>query len=74
MSSAIQTPLPVSEKAVGHTAHTKVADSQEGLPGKFHRPIHLTFMGAGSGFCPTLCRDLLVMPGAERGEIRLCDV
>ncbi len=62
------------KKEVGHAAHTKVADSQEGLRGKIHRPINVTFLGAGSGFCPTLCKDVLLMPGAERGEFRLCDI
>jgi alpha-galactosidase len=58
----------------GHAAHTKPADSQQGLRGKIHRPINITFMGAGSGFCPSLCRDVLLIPGANRGEFRLCDV
>ncbi len=61
------------EASKGHAAHTKTADSQEGLRGNFTRPIHITFLGAGSGFCPTLCRDVLLM-GAERGEFRLVDV
>ena len=38
------------------------------------RPIHITFLGAGSMFCPTLCRDVLMIPQALRGEIRLCDI
>ncbi|HMB94848.1 MAG TPA: hypothetical protein VKK61_02290, partial [Tepidisphaeraceae bacterium] len=59
---------------VGHAAHTKPADSQQGLRGKIHRPINITFMGAGSGFCPSLCRDVLLIPGAARGEFRLCDL
>jgi alpha-galactosidase len=59
---------------LGHAAHTKPADSQEGLRGKITRPIHITFLGAGSGFCPTLCKDVLLMPGADRGEFRLVDV
>src|SRR5687768_16196340 len=58
----------------GHAAHTKAADSQEGLKGKITRPINVTFLGAGSGFCPNLCRDVLMIPGAERGEFRLVDV
>jgi alpha-galactosidase len=62
------------EAKAGHAAHTKAADSQEGLRGKITRPIHITFLGAGSGFCPTLCRDVLLMPGADRGEFRLVDV
>ncbi|HEV7300701.1 MAG TPA: hypothetical protein VGN72_15150 [Tepidisphaeraceae bacterium] len=64
----------LEETSKGHAAHTKAADSQEGLRGKFTRPIHVTFFGAGSGFCPTLCKDVLLTPGAERGEFRLVDV
>lgn len=58
----------------GHAAHTKAADSAEGLRGRITRPINVTFLGAGSGFCPNLCRDVLMIPGADRGELRLCDV
>ncbi len=62
-------------KAVeGHAAHTKAADSQEGLKGNFTRPINITFLGAGSGFCPTLCKDVLLIPTADRGEFRLVDI
>src|SRR5436309_739305 len=49
----------MSEK--GHIAHTKPADSQEGLRGQIHRTIHITFLGAGSGFCPNLCRDAIML-------------
>jgi alpha-galactosidase len=66
--------IVAEENRSGHAAHTKAADSQEGLRGKIHRPIHVTFLGAGSGFCPTLCKDVLLTPGAERGEFRLVDV
>ncbi len=62
------------ETKAGHEAHTKAADVQQGLPGKVQRPIHVTFMGAGSGFCPTLCRDVMMIPGAEFGELRLVDI
>ncbi len=62
------------EAKLGHMSHTKAADSQEGLKGKIHRPINITFLGAGSGFCPALCRDVLLMPGADKGEFRLVDV
>lgn len=61
-------------KVEGHAAHTKPADSQEGLRGKITRPLNITFFGAGSGFCPTLCKDVLLTPGADRGEFRLVDV
>ncbi|MEM1027132.1 MAG: alpha-glucosidase/alpha-galactosidase [Planctomycetota bacterium] len=61
-------------KAIGHAAHTKTADSQEGLQGNILRPIHITFMGAGSMFCPTLCRDVLGIPGAPGGSFRLVDI
>jgi alpha-galactosidase len=61
-------------KAVqGHAAHTKAADIQDQLKGTIHRPINITFLGAGSGFCPTLCRDVLMI-GADRGEFRLVDI
>ncbi len=63
---------PVASK--GHAEHTKEADSQSGLPGKFTRPIKLTFLGAGSGFCPKLVSDVMQIPGAERGEIALVDI
>src|ERR1700710_2260815 len=68
------TTLAAEEKKLGHAAHTQAADSQLGLRGKITRPIHVTFLGAGSGFCPNLCRDVLLIPGAERGEFRLCDI
>ncbi len=58
----------------GHAAHTQAADEQRGMPGKFQRPIKMTFLGAGSGFCPRLCRDVLMIPGADRGSIALVDV
>jgi alpha-galactosidase len=64
----------MEESKTGHAAHTKPADMQEGLRGRIHRPINITFMGAGSGFCPNLCRDVLLIPGADRGEFRLCDL
>ena len=64
----------VETKVQGHAAHSKAADQQHGLPGKISRPINVAFLGAGSGFCPTLCRDVLMIPGAGRGEFRLIDV
>ena len=63
-----------TEKPQGHAAHTKAADSQKGLDGKIDRPINITFLGAGSHFCATLCRDVMLMPGADRGEFRLVDI
>ncbi len=66
--------IAVDESKQGHAAHTKAADSQQGLRGKILRPIHITFLGAGSGFCPSLCRDVLMIPGADRGEFRLVDI
>src|SRR4051794_31145312 len=71
---SVATPIkPADDAALGHEAHTKPADSQQGLRGKFTRPINVTFLGAGSGFCPTLCRDVLLTPGADHGELRLID-
>lgn len=63
-----------AEKSSGHAAHMKRAEEQRGLPGEVRRPIHLTFLGAGSMFCPVLCRDLMLIPGSQGGEIRLVDV
>lgn len=65
---------PVKSTESGHAAHTKAADVQEGLRGGISRPLNIAFIGAGSMFCPNLCRDLLMIPGADRGEIRLCDI
>lgn len=67
-------PAKPAEARVGHDAHTKAADTQEGLRGKITRPIHITFLGAGSGFCPKLCRDVLLIPGHAGGEFRLVDI
>jgi len=64
----------LDENAVGAAAHTKAADNQEGLKGKFNRPVHITFLGAGSNFCPRLARDFLLTPGADAGSFRLVDI
>jgi len=72
--TAKQTAKQTAPPAEGHAAHTQSADQQEGLSGRIAGPMHLTFLGAGSGFCPTLCRDVLMIPGNDRGEIRLCDI
>ncbi len=58
----------------GHVAHSKAADSQVGLPGVMPRAIKITMLGAGSGFTPTLMRDVLCIPGAACGEIALVDI
>ncbi len=62
------------QAASGHAAHTRSAGSQAGLVGEVLRPIDLVFLGAGSGFCPTLCRDVLLMPGNRGGSLRLVDL
>src|ERR1017187_4004801 len=61
-------------RSKGHAEHTKTADRQLGLSGRFHRPIKITVIGAGSGFTPRLVNDVLLIPGADRGEIALVDV
>ena len=63
-----------NEAEVGHAAHTQAADSQKGLEGNVLRPINITFLGAGSSFCPRLCRDVLQIPGNIGGQIRLVDI
>ncbi|MEM8783969.1 MAG: alpha-glucosidase/alpha-galactosidase [Planctomycetota bacterium] len=70
-------PANVEAEAIapsGHAAHTRSADSQQGLRGEVLRPIDITFLGAGSMFCPTLCRDVLAIPGHRGGTFRLVDV
>jgi alpha-galactosidase len=76
MSGQVVTaPNPKTEaQKAGHAGHTKSADSQEGLRGDITRPINVVFLGAGSGFCPTLCRDILMIPGNVGGELRLVDI
>lgn len=59
---------------IGQIVRSLEVVPQEGLRGKIARPINLTFFGAGSGFCPTLCQDVLTTPGANQGEIRLVDI
>lgn len=64
----------IDEGLRGHAAHSKAADSQGGLPGAIRRPLNVTFIGAGSGFCPRLARDILMINTADRGELRLVDI
>lgn len=74
MPTAHTTPIPTQTDDQGHADHSQAAESQRGLPGEAERQIHLTFLGAGSGFCPTLCRDVLLIPGLAGGELRLVDI
>ena len=59
--------------ATGHAAHTQNATAR-GLPGRFSRPIKLTFLGAGSFFAPRLASDLIKTPGNLGGTIALVDI
>lgn len=63
-----------AEAERGHDAHTQTATSQVALPGRVTRPLHVVFLGAGSTFCPKICRDILMIETADRGELRLVDV
>jgi alpha-galactosidase len=74
MASTIATEKStINQVKLGHAAHTQDAQLR-GLPGRVQRPIRVVFLGAGSTFCPTLCRDVLSIPGADRGELRLVDI
>ncbi len=64
----------IDESLRGHAAHSKSADSELGLPGEVRRPLNVTFIGAGSGFCPRVFRDILMISTADRGECRLVDI
>ncbi len=61
-----------SNETEGHAAHSQSA-AAAGLAGAMRRPIKLTLMGAGSGFTPTLVRDVLQIPGEAGGTIALVD-
>ena len=64
----------VSEEEVkGHAAHTKAA-AANGLKGRMRRPIKVTMIGAGSGFTPTITRDILQIPDNSGGTIGLVDI
>ena len=58
---------------LGHASHSKSA-AANGLSGTMRRPIKMTMMGAGSGFTPTLVRDVLQIPGGQGGTIALVDI
>lgn len=60
-------------KDSGHVAHTKDADVP-GLPGRMPRPIKVVLLGAGSGFTPRLCSDIIQTPDHAGGEIVLVDI
>jgi alpha-galactosidase len=62
-----------TEETAGHVAHTKQADAK-GLPGNMRRPIKVTMLGAGSGFTPTITRDIMQIPGSLGGTIALVDI
>jgi alpha-galactosidase len=60
-------------KVRGHAAHTQNA-SAVGLPGAMRRPVKLVMLGAGSGFTPRFCNDVLRIPGNQGGVIALVDI
>ena len=66
--------VAVTDSKKGHAAHTQSAHEPAGLRGKFHRPIKITMLGAGSGFTPRLLNDIFHIQGADRGEIALVDI
>ncbi len=57
----------------GHVAHTQDAETRA-LPGRFQRPIKVTFLGAGSFFTPRLLNDVLLTPQNQGGTLALVDV
>lgn len=57
-----------------YAAHGYPALNQEGLPGRFNRPIKITIVGAGSHFTALLVSDFLLMRGTQGGEIALVDI
>jgi len=51
----------------------KSSARRAGLPGKFARPVQVTFIGAGSRITPELVSDILHIPGADQVRIALVD-
>ncbi|MBL9208464.1 MAG: alpha-glucosidase/alpha-galactosidase [Opitutaceae bacterium] len=64
---------PRKSMSAGHAAHTQSA-LYGGLSGTMHRPIKLTFLGAGSFFAPRLVNDVVRIPGNRGGTIALVDI
>lgn len=58
---------------LGHAEHSRVVENL-GIHDRVRRPIKVVFLGAGSGFLQHLFMDLLMMPGADEGEIALVDI
>ena len=58
---------------LGHAEHSRVVENL-GIHDRVRRPIKVVFLGAGSGFLHHLFMDLLMMPGADEGEIALVDI
>lgn len=65
--------MPAKKRDTGHAAHTQTSDAQAGLPGRFHRPIRVVMLGAGSFFTSHLFGDFLLMPGLPGLEFVLVD-
>ncbi len=61
------------EPRSGHAEHIKDA-TVNGLPGTMPRPIKVVLLGAGSGFTPRLCSDIIQTPNHCGGEIALVDL
>lgn len=57
----------------GHAEHIKVAENL-GIYDSIQRPLKIVFLGAGSGFFKHLFKDVLNIPGAEKGEMWLVDI
>jgi alpha-galactosidase len=60
-------------KGAGHSEHTQSADTT-GHAAPMPRPLKITMMGAGSGFCPRLMNDVMRIPGSQGGTVALVDI
>ncbi len=61
-------------KSKGHVEHMKAKGERQGMPGRFHRPVKITMLGAGSCFTSVLTSDILQIPGAGPVEFALVDI
>lgn len=62
----------ISEKNLGHAAHSKAAKKVKAK--KEARHLKVVFLGAGSGFFGSLFRDILMVDGFTSGEMCFVDL
>lgn len=62
----------ISEKDLGHAAHSK--EAKKAVARKTSRHLKIVFLGAGSGFFGSLFRDIMMVEGFNDGEMCIVDL